>query len=80
MYHYGFPWFGFGGLLGMILFWVFVVILIAWVVRRPYHYSGPSAGPNPQSSRSALDVLNERYAKGEINKQEYDQKKKDIMA
>ena len=79
MYHYGFPWFGFGGLIGMALFWIFVVILIAWIIRRPHHYYGPP-GPGPRPSRSAMDVLDERYAKGEINKDEYDQKKRDIMA
>lgn len=39
-------------------------------------YAGPG-GP-PQASR-ALDILNERYAKGEINKEEYEQKKRELM-
>jgi uncharacterized membrane protein len=32
----------------------------------------------PAPAKSPLEILNERYAKGEINKDEYDQKKLDI--
>lgn len=46
----------------------------------PTHTVITTAAPmTPQQERSPLDILNERYAKGEINKDEYDQKKADIM-
>ena len=41
--------------------------------------SGPPP-PQPGPSSSSLHVLDERYARGEINREEYLQKKQDILA
>lgn len=62
-------WFG-GGIM-MIVFWVLFIALIVWVVRE-------IRGKNVRSNLQALDILKERYAKGEISKEEFDSKKKDI--
>ncbi len=63
---------GFGG--GMLVFWVLVVVVIGLVVawiNRSQNKSG--------SSKAPLDILKERYAKGEIDKQEFETKKKDLI-
>ena len=39
----------------------------------------PHGSGNARSSESALDILNKRYALGEIDKTEYDEKKKGLM-
>ena len=62
-------WFG-GGIM-MIVFWALFIALIVWVVREV-------SGRNSRSGLQALDILKERYAKGEINKEEFESKKKDI--
>jgi len=64
-------WFG-GGVV-MILFWVLLIALIVWAVRE---VSGKYT--NTRSGSHALDILKERYAKGEISKEEFEAKKKDI--
>ena len=40
---------------------------------RTNHFDKPANG-----NSSAIDILNSRYAKGEISKEEYDRMKKDI--
>jgi putative membrane protein len=50
-----------------------IVFLVVWVVQKAIG-TGP-AGPN----ESALDLLKKRYAKGEITKEEFEEKKRDIL-
>ncbi|HZZ99715.1 MAG TPA: SHOCT domain-containing protein [Candidatus Paceibacterota bacterium] len=89
-YHYGFgPIVGLGvfGILISVLIWLFVIWIIVAILRRIFW--GPSHWHHHHDWRewrhgmrhhSAISLLDERYAKGEINKEEYEQKKKDILA
>jgi putative membrane protein len=64
---------GFGGIF-MWVFWLFWIILIIWAVVIV-------AGNRRESSakqKTALDILKERYAKGEIDQQKFAQMKKDL--
>ena len=60
----------------VILFWV----LIIWAVVAQVHGTSQSRGSDSGSGRpgSALEVLKTRYARGEISKREYEEKKKDL--
>ncbi|MDP2932337.1 MAG: SHOCT domain-containing protein [Chloroflexota bacterium] len=71
----GFGWGGFMGL-GMIFFWGLVIWGIVALVRGT---TSPGNTGYHTGTDSALDVLKKRYAQGEISKEEYEQKKKDLM-
>jgi putative membrane protein len=43
----------------------------------PNHYNGNTKNTNKQES--ALEILDRRYANGDISKEEYEQIKKDIL-
>jgi putative membrane protein len=57
-------------LLLFILFWGAVVAFIIWVIRR--------LTENTQKTPKPLDIARERYAKGEINKTDFDEIKKNL--
>ena len=75
-YGYGNSMFGFGflGVLFSILWFVFlvwaIVTALRWITGKPprRHWMMQCNG--------ALDILRERYAKGEIDKQEFEEKQK----
>lgn len=71
---------GYGGwVMGIfnIIFWVAVVIGVVYLIK--YLSSSSKQGSQViKSADSALDILRERYAKGEINREEFEEKKNDL--
>ena len=65
--------FGIFGWFFMIFWWVLIIAVIVYFVKWLIRQSGGGG-----SGKSALDILKERYARGEINKQEFEEKKKEL--
>lgn len=77
-YHDGFIDHSLFGFLFMLVFWGCVVAGIFWLVRNMKHGGVHSSCCHGTHQNAALDILKERYARGEINKEEFDAKKKDL--
>lgn len=60
------------GGLWMVLFWVGVVLLIVWAVRFV-----PTGGQSQRGS-SALEILEERFARGEIDATELAERRREL--
>ena len=71
---------GFGGMgLGMGLGWIIGIVVLAvviWLLVRTVNQQNNRIDSGRDTS--ALDILKERYARGEIDKVEYEEKKKDL--
>jgi putative membrane protein len=68
---------GFGWLFGFI-WWIFVIFVIVSVIRLFFGGRHHRRWEEEEKSDTALDILRQRYAKGEITKKEFDTVKKDL--
>ena len=68
---WGWGWIGLG-IFHMGLFWILVilgiVVLVKWL----------ASDGTPRTERRALDILKERYAKGELTREQFEQMKRDV--
>ena len=70
--------FGHGMGIGMGWGWIvglLVLVLVIWLVVRS---NGQGSQVPQEEKETPLDVLKKRYARGEIDKQEFEDKKKDL--
>ena len=60
--------------------WVFDLVFLGLIVWLVVVVSNRNTSQHSQQgNKSALDILKERYAKGEIGKEEFEEKKRDLM-
>jgi putative membrane protein len=68
-------WAPFHGLISLIV----IILIFSLIFRRRYYYYGhPNWWGHGASRSDALSVLEGRYARGEIQREEYLEKKKDL--
>jgi len=64
---------GVGMMLMMVLFWVLIIVAVVLGIRWVLGQGKESR------TDSALEILCQRYARGEINKEEFESKRKDLI-
>lgn len=80
---WGYDGFGHGGGwmgIGMLLFWGLVILAVVVLARGFGRSSGSGGGAPNERDRTPLEILRERYARGEIDKAEFEQKRSDLGA
>ncbi|MBU6467626.1 MAG: SHOCT domain-containing protein [Betaproteobacteria bacterium] len=71
----GFWGWGMGvGFIFMLLFWGFIILGIAALIR----WLMTQSSGREAHEKSPLEIVQERYARGEIDRDEYEQKKRDL--
>lgn len=69
-------WGGMGlAMIGMSLFWILVIVAIVAMVKGML---GAQSSAGHWREKTALDILKERYARGEVDKEEFEQKQRDL--
>ena len=63
------------GFVFMLLFWGFIILGITALIRWLMTQSSPSRSSR---DKSAMEIVQERYARGEIDREEYEQKRRDL--
>ncbi len=69
--------FGIIGLFLMLLFWGGLILLAVWFAKALFQGKGAS-GQSSGRTNSAREILDQRYARGEITREQYDLMKQDI--
>lgn len=63
----------FGGF-WMILFWIVVIVAVIWLVKIAMDRSS-----RDRTNSSPIEILKRRYAAGEISKEEFEERKREIL-
>lgn len=66
----------FGGIL-MIVFWILIIVGLVFLIKWLIQSTGRDKTTGSGGNRS-LEILKERYARGEIDREEFETKKKDL--
>ena len=73
---WGMGWFG---MIFMIIFWGLIIVGLVLLIRWLIQNTSGKGQTGVRTGSNALDILKERFAKGEISRDEFESMKKDIL-
>jgi putative membrane protein len=59
----------------MMVFWLAILVGVVVLALRLFGIIGPGAKPQAKPGSDALDILRERFARGEIDKAEFEERR-----
>ncbi len=79
MWGYGFGWGWFMMIFGGVL-WIAILAVLVWALIRWLASKAPVSGPSTPAGPSALEILRQRYARGEIDTATFEQMRERLQA
>jgi putative membrane protein len=73
---WGMGWFG---MIVMFIFWSLIIVGLVLLIRWLIQATGSRGHSGGNTDSKAMDILKERYARGEINRDEFESMKKDLL-
>lgn len=71
--------FGIGGFIGMVLVWILLIVGAVWLIKQIFSGSASRPGNTPGEEERAIDILDKRYARGDLDREEYERMKNDLQ-
>ncbi len=71
---------GLGSGVVMVLFWVVLIVGAVWLVRGFFPTGQQPPASSTRSEPSADEILKQRYARGEITQEQFEQMRRDLSA
>lgn len=68
-----------GGMFSQGIFWIVLIVVAIWAVKYFVDRDRGRSQPSPNKQDSALKTLRKCYARGEIDREEFEQKSKDLL-
>lgn len=69
------PW-GWGGMWFGPIFWIILIALVVWIVVVLLRRGGSALPDGPPRGKTPREILDERFARGEIDEQEYEARRR----
>ena len=79
MWGYGFGWGWFMMAFGGVL-WIAILVILVWALIRWWERKARVSGQGGSASTSALEILRQRYARGEIDTATFEQMRERLQA